>query len=42
LIVSTERLTAGIDLRRELLTVAGVVALGALLLALGFITACSA
>jgi signal transduction histidine kinase/DNA-binding response OmpR family regulator len=37
LIVSTKRLSAGMDLRREILSVAGIVALGALLLALGFV-----
>lgn len=38
LVVSTRRLSAGMDLRREILTVAAIVALGALLLALGFVT----
>jgi signal transduction histidine kinase/DNA-binding response OmpR family regulator len=38
LVLSTKRLSAGMDLRREILTVAAVVALAALLLALGFVT----
>jgi signal transduction histidine kinase/DNA-binding response OmpR family regulator len=37
LVLSTKRLSAGMDLRREILTVAGVVAFAALLLALGFV-----